>query len=318
MAFIHNNLLHYQQAETAGIGSLATLYKTALYMIFSMLYCGLAFSNGDDCIPPEMPEPIFGLHPLRFDWKEVAFRPELDEIPPLNLTVPTPYGPIHMTHDAESGYHLLLPAGIIVYDESPELIVVTLQEDPTLNQEALSTEDWELLNTLGWAERVGENQAILVSVARQRLYLIQHGEILWQVPIATSKLGTGQVANSMQTPLGWHKVSEKFGDGAAWGQVFRSRAATSKIWDGQEKIEEGLVLTRILWLEGLEDGLNKGKNDAGEPVDSKQRYIYIHGTNKEHCIGTPISDGCVNMYNDDVIRLFDATPVETPVLVIEE
>ena len=50
----------------------------------------------------------------------------------------------------------------------------------------------------------------------------------------------------------------------------------------------------------LEIGKNKGSG-----VDSRSRYIYIHGTAEEGLIGRPASDGCIRMYNTDVIDLFD-------------
>jgi len=267
------------------------------------------YANAVDCATPPMPDSVFGLTPLRFDWHKIAFRPETAATPPLNLRVATPFGDLRMTFDSDVGYHIVAPAGVEVIDESPTAVRVSITEDAALSNAALSESDWEYLYSKGWQTRVGDDLALYVSIPPQRMYVIQGKTVLWQTPIATSRNGAGQVANSMQTPLGWHRVAEKFGEDAAWGQVFRSRAASAKIWDGQEVIQEGLVLTRILWLEGLEEGFNKGKNEKGESVDSKERYIYIHGTNKEHCIGTPMSDGCVNMYNDDVIKLYGMVPV---------
>ena len=53
-------------------------------------------------------------------------------------------------------------------------------------------------------------------------------------------------------------------------------------------------------LEGLKTGINKGPG-----VDSFERFIYIHGTNREDLIGTPLTHGCIALRNDDVVRLFD-------------
>jgi lipoprotein-anchoring transpeptidase ErfK/SrfK len=78
------------------------------------------------------------------------------------------------------------------------------------------------------------------------------------------------------------------------------------------------VLTRILWLDGLEPGRNKGRLADGTLVDSKQRYIYIHGTNGEDVIGKPSSHGCIRLLNDDVITAFNLIAVGTPVLITEE
>lgn len=199
---------------------------------------------------------------------------------------------------------------------SPE--VVPAEEPPMpVDPNQLSPEDQTTLVTLGWVERVGSGLGVWVNVERQELVLIEGGTPIWTVPCATATNGTGSESGSEKTPLGWHTVSEKFGDGAVWGQVFRSRGATNEFWQPGGDVKEDLVLTRILWLDGLEPGKNQGTREDGVMVDSKRRYIYIHGTNGESEIGTPSSHGCVRMLNDDVITLFDRVPVGTPVLISE-
>ena len=81
-------------------------------------------------------------------------------------------------------------------------------------------------------------------------------------------------------------------------------------------MEEDHVTTRIMWLQGMEPGHNKGTNAAGKKVDSHGRYIYIHGTPEEGLIGAPHSHGCVRMINRDVITVYDALPSGTPVLIL--
>lgn len=173
------------------------------------------------------------------------------------------------------------------------------------------------LSAAGWAERVGDARAVWVSVGEQRFTVYEGGVPVWSVACATAEKGTGSVMGSYQTPLGWHRVSEKMGEGAPWGQVFRSRAATREVWRPGGDTKEDLVLTRLLWLEGLEPGKNQGRNAQGKNVDSKERCIYIHGTNAEEKIGTPSSHGCVRLYNDDVIKAFEMLPVGTLVLITE-
>lgn len=207
---------------------------------------------------------------------------------------------------ATEGAALPLPEVVIAEEEA-------MPEDP----DQLSPEDAATLDALGWQERVGDGLGIWVNVERQELTLIETGVVPWTVPCATATNGTGSISGSEMTPLGWHAVSEKFGEGAVWGQVFRSRGATHEVWQPGGNVEKDLVLTRILWLEGLEPGKNQGKNADGVMVDSKKRYIYIHGTNGEDVIGTPSSHGCVRMLNDDVIALFEFVPVGTPVLITE-
>lgn len=166
-----------------------------------------------------------------------------------------------------------------------------------------------------WNERVGEGRGVLVDVQSQRMFIIEKHGVIWEAPCATATNGTGSEAGSNKTPLGWHVVSEKFGDGAPWGQVFRSRGATKEIWAPGKDTKQDLVLTRILWLDGQEEGVNKGTNAQGVNVDSKKRMIYIHGTNGEDKIGTPSSHGCIRLRNDDVIKAYEMIPIGTPMLI---
>ena len=154
---------------------------------------------------------------------------------------------------------------------------------------------------------------LFIDVNEQLLTLFVTRDEGRQYPISTSKAGVGSRAGSLRTPLGHHRVAEKFGDGAPLGTIFRSRANTgevAKILTEPIDVEEDLVLTRILWLEGLEPGVNQGPG-----IDSKERYIYIHGTNEEGLIGTPASHGCIRMKNADVIALYELVPVGTDVII---
>jgi len=104
------------------------------------------------------------------------------------------------------------------------------------------------------------------------------------------------------TPLGLHKVNERIGEGESEGRRFISRNPVNQIVpSGQRRQEqsEDMVLSRILWLSGVEDGKNRGGD-----VDSHARCIYIHGTDQEQLLGKPASHGCVRMSNQDVVELF--------------
>jgi len=176
----------------------------------------------------------------------------------------------------------------------------------------LNTNDLTYLEEQGWNERVGTALAIWVSVDEQLFRLVKNGDVLWSAPCSTAANGTGSQMDSEQTPLGWHVISRKIGEDAPIGQVFRSRGPTKEIWEHGDDTEKDLVLTRILILDGLEPGKNKG----GE-VDSRKRYIYVHGTNDEARIGTPVSHGCIRLRNEDVITAFDRIPKDTPLLISE-
>jgi hypothetical protein len=191
-------------------------------------------------------------------------------------------------------------------------------EDAAITEVAavkLDQNDAARLANAGWADRVGEGRGVWVDASAQRLLIIENGRVCWQAPCSTAEAGIGNVEGSLQTPPGWHRVSGRFGEGQPWGRIFRSRAATGKCWSPGDKTDEDLVLTRVLWLEGLEPGVNLGKNESGQVVDSKQRCIYIHGTNDEDRIGQPASHGCVRLTNDDVLVAFAEIPDGTPVLI---
>ena len=147
-----------------------------------------------------------------------------------------------------------------------------------------------------------------VSISTQRLDIIgDDGSVIRSFPVSTAKNGTGSEPDSQKTPLGWHRICAKVGDGAAAGTQFVGRKPTGSVWQPTDPVEEkNLVLTRILWLDG-EEPHNR---------TSKDRYIYIHGTNREDLIGTPASAGCVCLKNSDVIELYDLVPNGTRVEII--
>lgn len=159
---------------------------------------------------------------------------------------------------------------------------------------------------------------LVVSFEEQALFVCANCRIVERYDASTSRFGSGNRENSLKTPVGMHRIIEKYGAGAPAGRVFRDREDTGEHWD-HSQTGDNLILTRILRLEGLEQGINKG---AG--IDSYERYIYIHGTGREDMIGTPLSHGCVCLRNLDVIRLYDTVRegtlvyIDPPPLVVSE
>lgn len=143
------------------------------------------------------------------------------------------------------------------------------------------------------------DRLVLVDVAGQYVHLLEHGVVTFSAAASTSRHGLGGDEGSNRTPLGWHRIHARIGAGAAPGTVFKSREPTGQLWQG-ETLEDDLITTRILWLAGLEPGVNQGPG-----CDSLERYIYFHGTNQESRLGTPDSSGCIRLSNADVARLFD-------------
>ncbi len=155
---------------------------------------------------------------------------------------------------------------------------------------------------------------VVVDISDQRLDLVGGGVVLRSYAVSTAKNGTGSRAGSEKTPLGRHRIHKKIGAGEPLGRVFEARAATRRvatIHTAPIDLPEDVITSRILWLEGLEQGKNRGRG-----VDSRERFIYIHGTNEEGLIGKPASHGCVRMRNHDVIELFELVAEGTTVEIV--
>lgn len=143
---------------------------------------------------------------------------------------------------------------------------------------------------------------IRISLAEQRLELLEDGEVVRSYPVSTAANGPGERNGSGCTPRGWHEIHARIGAGAAPDTVFVGREPTGEIYSeelAQRQSDRDWILTRILWLSGLEPGCNQG----GE-VDTLGRYIYLHGTPDSVQLGMQGSHGCVRMRNADVVELF--------------
>ncbi len=160
-------------------------------------------------------------------------------------------------------------------------------------------------------------KVLLVDASDQRMVMLENGQFAGEWVISTATNGLGSRKGSQQTPTGVHRIAKKIGDGAALGAIFKSRQNTGRIANiltapGAESTEDN-VTTRILWLDGMEPGINKGGN-----VDSYDRFIYIHGTDEEGKLGAPASHGCIRMRNRDVINLFEQVDENTLVVITQK
>ena len=157
---------------------------------------------------------------------------------------------------------------------------------------------------------------IKISIQNQTLTLFDNlGCVKAQYPVSTAANGVGCEKDSGCTPLGKHIIRAKIGAGAAANTVFVARRPTGEICTPELMAQypnRDWILTRILWLSGLEIGKNRLGN-----VDTMQRYIYIHGTPDSTDMGEVGSHGCVRMRNADVIELFDLVEVGTKVFISE-
>jgi lipoprotein-anchoring transpeptidase ErfK/SrfK len=174
---------------------------------------------------------------------------------------------------------------------------------------------------------------LVISVAAQRLHVYdlsrtyqnlppQHEPARWHpiqaqwvrsYAISTAKNGVGNQKGSFCTPLGRHQIRAKIGAGSAFNTVFVGRRPTGEIWTPElanQHPKRDWILTRILWLSGLEPGVNR----LGE-VDTMRRYVYFHGSPPTVHVGEPGSIGCIRMRNQDIVDLFDWVPAGTTVLI---
>lgn len=156
---------------------------------------------------------------------------------------------------------------------------------------------------------------IEINISSQMLTVFDEERRIMSFSVSTARNGVGEQNGSEQTPRGWHIIRAKIGADQPLNTVFVGRRPTGEVYSpalGAQTPERDWILTRILWLSGLEPGRNR----LGT-VDTMRRYIYIHGCPDEEPRGIPSSHGCIKMHNQDVIRLFDTVPVGTRVLIQE-
>ena len=168
---------------------------------------------------------------------------------------------------------------------------------------------WSALERTG---RKPRGQFLWIRVARQELWQCEFrtkttANVLQKLSASTSRFGIGQIEGSNKTPLGLHRVAQKFGDALPAGAVFKARVYQGYEWNGKP---EDTITSRILWLDGLELAFNRGGK-----VDSFKRYIYVHGTGDQSTLGKPASCGCAHLADIDLLPLFDEVPVGTLVWI---
>ncbi|MEO6846489.1 MAG: L,D-transpeptidase, partial [Chthoniobacterales bacterium] len=147
---------------------------------------------------------------------------------------------------------------------------------------------------------------ILISIADQKLVVIQNGIVVKKFPVSTSKFGVGDSFGTYRTPTGQLRVCDKLGENLHPGAVIRHRNPTGEILKPNAPGRDPIV-TRILWLEGM----------GSENLNARERGIYIHGTVDERHLGRPASYGCIRMRSSDVIEVFNASSVGTTVMIIK-
>lgn len=149
-------------------------------------------------------------------------------------------------------------------------------------------------------------------IGASTLQFYQEEKLVKSYVISTSRRPPSNVRNSLGTPRGLHEIAERIGGGQPAGMVFESRVPTGRHYSELAGPNENRITSRILWLRGLEPGVNQGGD-----VDTYERYVYIHGTSREDRIGEPQSAGCVLMRNLDIIELYDEVRPGDQVLIAD-
>jgi lipoprotein-anchoring transpeptidase ErfK/SrfK len=182
----------------------------------------------------------------------------------------------------------------------------TLDDDPMIDF---------LLEYVGIKYRGYEfDRFIYIAAKRQKLYVVNNGEVEQSYVISTAKNGMGSASGSFCTPSGLHEIAEKVGDGLPVNSIIKNKmptGAVAEVVTQNRSTGEDIITTRILHLRGMEDDVNRG-----EGFDSYSRGIFIHGTHEEGLLGTPASKGCVRMSNSEILQLFESVEVGTFVVIL--
>ncbi len=157
-------------------------------------------------------------------------------------------------------------------------------------------------------------RVLVVRIGTATLQFFRKGALVKSYAVSTSKRPPSNLKNSLGTPRGLHEIAERIGGGQPPGMVFKSRVPTGRHFSeipGHEN-EANLITSRILWLRGLEPGVNQGGD-----VDTYERYVYLHGTNHESRIGEGLSAGCVLLRNLDIVELYEEVRAGDLVLILD-
>lgn len=156
---------------------------------------------------------------------------------------------------------------------------------------------------------------VKITLSTQQCQAFEGDNCVFQAPVSTALNGPGEQKDSGCTPRGRHVIRARIGAGHPINTVFVGRRPAGVVYSSglaERFPDRDWILTRILWLSGLEIGRNRLGN-----VDTMQRYIYIHGCPDDLPMGEPLSHGCIRMHNRDVMALFDLVITGTLVTINE-
>ncbi len=162
---------------------------------------------------------------------------------------------------------------------------------------------------------MSSTRLLRVHLAAQQLEVLEQEQAVACYAVSTARNGPGEQRGSECTPRGWHRIRLKIGAGLPPETVFVRRRPTGELYSAELAARyprRDWILTRILWLTGLESGFNRGG-----ACDTLRRYIYVHGCPPEAPMGVPLSHGCIRMRNADLLALFERVAVGDRVWITE-
>ena len=138
---------------------------------------------------------------------------------------------------------------------------------------------------------------IVVDVAERRLYLVQPGGVATRYAVG---VGREEALN------------------------FRGSAVIGRKAEWPRWAPTASMIQRIPRYAAYAGGMAGGLDN---PLGARALYLYrgnrdthfrLHGTNEPETIGTAVSTGCIRLFNQDIIDLYNRVPVGSPVVVLQE
>ena len=142
--------------------------------------------------------------------------------------------------------------------------------------------------------RTSRPGTIIIDPQNRYLYLVQGGGRAIRYGVGVGRQG-----------FGWSGVA-----------TIRDKQAWPDWYPPKEMIQRQPELRRQ--LSQLRSGIGVA-GGPGNPLGARAMYLWaggkdtlyrIHGTNEPHTIGQSVSSGCIRMLNQDVIDLYERTPLE--------
>ncbi len=133
-------------------------------------------------------------------------------------------------------------------------------------------------------------EGIVINLAEQRLYYYGGDGAPQTFPIGIGREG-------LETPLGLTRIVRRK-EGPEWHPTAAARADDPTLPWVVKAGPENPLGTHALYL--------------GWP-----QYL-IHGTNEPYGIGRRVSRGCIRLYPEDIVKLYEMVPDDTPVRVVDE